>query len=375
MDHLSHTGRKIGRIKQDTEDALRRDISEYPLVHRIRDVFDNVLPFEFEFDTPSTEHTSYLNLNFSPPPPPCQSSSESTVVVMGCYVGACETYLNVDTGSVLDTTHPFVSGTVSVYINDVETTQYTITDTDTITLTHDTSAGDVVNVYYVYQATECAEPNECVNVQIYDTFTRTEASSWGSGEIGTWTNSGAAVFTRSVNGTRGIIQANSTASNVAGSNANATIAIASNFAIDLDFEFADFDPNPYQFRPNLLIQFIDAPGSAVEADVQIFPINGLHNAGPEISAYSGSVYDLSSGLNSGHIRIECTTTTFSITVNDAFITSPYINSFNNPATLSSGTPGRIRISLVQSSLETSPISSTFKVYIDNITIGTNCIFV
>lgn len=363
MDKLSQVGRILRKTQDNTNYALNRDILKQSLIHRTRDIFDNVLPFEFEFDTPNVASTSYLTLIFTPPSPSeCGN---------GCFSGACDVFIGTNT--VLTLTYEAFPNSVQVFVDEVVTTNFTITGTSEITLGFIPTSLDTVKICYVYKVLNCiSEPEDCTTISIYDTFTRTSATNWSTGEIAIWTNSGSASFTRSVNGSRGIIQAPTTQSNTGGSNASSTIGLP--FALDLDFEFADFDANPYPFRPNLIVQFVTAPSFDTEAYVQIFPIEGTHATGPEISTYSGSVHSLSSGLTSGHLRAECTSTGFTVIVNDAIITSPYRNSSNNPVTISSGTPGRIWISLVQSSLQISPISSIFKVYIDNVTIGTNCIF-
>jgi hypothetical protein len=220
----------------------------------------------------------------------------------------------------------------------------------------------------------------CTTTVIFDDFNRTVGgNSWGtpSGYATSWQTSGDATFTRSVDGLRGFIQTddstNGTGGCVIGALAHLTFDLP--FQMDLDFEFFDIDPTSYQ--PSLLVQFISANSGTVDGYVQIFPKEGPSASGPEIAIYPGTAFQASAlGINFaiGHLRVQCTTTGLTASVNGAQFSRTWVNNSSSVTTIID--PACVlEISLIQSTLVLGSSPSTYQVAIDNITFGTDCTFI
>ncbi len=68
-DNLKELGKIINQTKRNSEAALRRYNAEHPKIERVRDTFDNLIPFEMEFNTERQDRKCVLDLFFNKPPP------------------------------------------------------------------------------------------------------------------------------------------------------------------------------------------------------------------------------------------------------------------------------------------------------------------
>lgn len=69
MDKLTEVAKQLGQTKRNSEAALRRFAAMHPKIERVRDVFDETIPFEMEFDTDPQDNIFNLDLYFNKPPP------------------------------------------------------------------------------------------------------------------------------------------------------------------------------------------------------------------------------------------------------------------------------------------------------------------
>lgn len=146
MDNLKELSKNLKATQNNTNYALQRNHPIYPLIHRSRDIFDYVIPFEMEFSTFKNDNFSLLNLTFAPPPPSdCNQG--------GCFVGICEFYKGTDT--VLTLTYPYLSNTLFVYVEDIVTANFSETGASEVTLGFTPSAEDAVKVCYIYEIEGC----------------------------------------------------------------------------------------------------------------------------------------------------------------------------------------------------------------------------
>lgn len=158
-DNLNQVGRYIGRTKKTADRALNRDTPINPKVERIRDVFDPLSPFEINFETDQNERV-LLDLFFNLPPP-----------IRGCKVGCihtkCEAFDFTNGNHAVTVANPYLSGTVSVYIDGDKLENSQVFETNP-------SGGEVffqgpasyeaVSVCYIYLS-DCTEPS---NLCLFD---------------------------------------------------------------------------------------------------------------------------------------------------------------------------------------------------------------
>lgn len=109
-DKLSEVAKRLGETRKNSEDAIRRFQAFHPKIDRIRDTFDNIIPFEMEWDTEPQSKLMTLDLYFNKPPPSCHTAGE---------VGMCCEDFTVGPGSHLVQvgSPPYVSGSLTVFIN------------------------------------------------------------------------------------------------------------------------------------------------------------------------------------------------------------------------------------------------------------------
>lgn len=121
-DKLTQAARKIGQTKRNSEAALRRYNVKHPKIDRVRDIFDNVVPFEMDFETEPNETLMFINLSFNKPPPVSCSCGIK-------YKLLCEEHsFDAGSGHLIQVTYfPYEPGSVSVFINgdQLSTSQYT----------------------------------------------------------------------------------------------------------------------------------------------------------------------------------------------------------------------------------------------------------
>lgn len=110
-DKLSQVGKSLGQTKKDAETALRRYQPKHPKVDRIRDVFDDTIPFEMEFKTEDNETLFHMDLYFNKPPP-----------LSGCngrYDYPCQEFLLSSGDHLVQVTSRYKQGSVVVFRNGI----------------------------------------------------------------------------------------------------------------------------------------------------------------------------------------------------------------------------------------------------------------
>lgn len=115
-DKIKEVGKILGKTKRDSEAALRRYNPVYGRAERIRDIFDDVVPFEMEFQTKKEENIFRLNVNFNKPPPMnnCQE---------GYYTSNCQDFVaNSGEGGahLFNVGETYFPLTVTVYVDGVQ---------------------------------------------------------------------------------------------------------------------------------------------------------------------------------------------------------------------------------------------------------------
>jgi len=116
-DGINQVGKSLGKTKRNSEAALRRYVPIIPKIERTRDIFDDVIPFEMSFEVTEGHSEGTLDLHFNKPPP-----------VRSCRGGrfgmCCDEFTTdiADSGPQLLQISPYISGSVTVFRNDVELT-------------------------------------------------------------------------------------------------------------------------------------------------------------------------------------------------------------------------------------------------------------
>jgi len=100
MDNLKELGKNLGNTNKSTDAVLRRLHPLTPIVDRVRDIFDWVIPFEMDFYISEHVSTITLDLQFALPPEICCAN---------CVCVACEKYDDIEEGGIITTEYPFVS--------------------------------------------------------------------------------------------------------------------------------------------------------------------------------------------------------------------------------------------------------------------------
>jgi len=120
-DSINEVGKLLRKTKNNSEAALRRHALNHPRVDRVRDLFDDVVPFEMEFETKPQEHSFNMDLYFNKPPP-------LNCINHGQYVLICENFtVEVSTGShLIQLESSYWPGSVTVYFGatQIDTSQY-----------------------------------------------------------------------------------------------------------------------------------------------------------------------------------------------------------------------------------------------------------
>lgn len=159
-DQLNEASKKLRKTGDQTKLALQRDQRQPPYVERVRDVFDYEYAFEMEFHSlglmstkgEGTSQVSTLDLKFSLPPMNCCCTE--------CFCAQCEYFLGTS-DTTLTMSHNIVDATVSVFVNDVQTTNFSVTLPRTVNLGFTPSeADDVVYVCYTSEV-ELYGPTSC----------------------------------------------------------------------------------------------------------------------------------------------------------------------------------------------------------------------
>lgn len=161
MDHLSQLGKNLRKTGDLAQSALKRDKRQPPYIERCRDVFDPEYAFEMEFESlglmntkgEGTTTVTTLDLKFAPPPTNCCCTE--------CFCAQCE-YFSGITDATLTMSHDIIDGTVKVLVNDIQTSNFTVTVPRTVNLGFTPSAFDVINVCYtnevkLFGSTSCAD--------------------------------------------------------------------------------------------------------------------------------------------------------------------------------------------------------------------------
>jgi hypothetical protein len=114
-DSINEVGKSLRKTKENSEAALRRYAPTRAKIERIRDIFDDVIPFEMEFETKDSEKLMSLDLYFNKPPPVI------TCLDGGRYVLQCQDFCTTvgEGAHLLNVGHSYFPGTVSVFLNNV----------------------------------------------------------------------------------------------------------------------------------------------------------------------------------------------------------------------------------------------------------------
>lgn len=113
-DNIKEVGKSIGRTKRDAEAALRRYAPKHPKIERTRDIFDEVVSFEMEFNTEPNDTLMSLDLLFNKPPP--MKDCKPGEFIMNCN----DFITTVGGGAHLLQVEPYWPGTVSVFVNGLD---------------------------------------------------------------------------------------------------------------------------------------------------------------------------------------------------------------------------------------------------------------
>jgi hypothetical protein len=148
MDNFDEVGRFIRKNRDLANDALRHTRYHTPVPDTVRDVFDDTIPFRMEFNSYPTFKNVKLDLEFFGPPPSLGCCAD-------CYCTVCENFSGESV--TLNLRRDYVPGSVTIYINNIQTTEFTETDpaNGVVTLTGIVTASDSINLCYIYKYTDC----------------------------------------------------------------------------------------------------------------------------------------------------------------------------------------------------------------------------
>lgn len=146
-DNLKWVGKYIGDTGRMADEALARVAQHRPTVETVRDVFDNVVPFAMVFNTSKEFPTTILTLEFFGPPPNIGCCAD-------CFCTVCQLIQN-HTSTTVSLYRAYLSGSVTVYINNIKTTAFTESSSTTITLTTLPNIADILKICYIYRYDGC----------------------------------------------------------------------------------------------------------------------------------------------------------------------------------------------------------------------------
>lgn len=114
-DKLNEVAKTLGLTKRNAEYAVKRSQAIHPRIERVRDIFDETIPFEMEFDTLNQDSSYFMDLFFNKPPPlkNCE---------FGRYAINCNEYTLEAGDHLIQVTARYKPGSVSVFRNYIRLT-------------------------------------------------------------------------------------------------------------------------------------------------------------------------------------------------------------------------------------------------------------
>lgn len=142
VDNSNQLGKNLKKNNDDATRANKRVKTIIPQIERVRDVLDAKIPFELEFAQIFDAHRVLLDLEFMPPP--------KTGCCADCSCSVCEFFSGGTTETVFQVTYGYVPGTVHVFKNEFESTEFTETDPAKGTVTVWAHNKENVVICYIY---------------------------------------------------------------------------------------------------------------------------------------------------------------------------------------------------------------------------------
>lgn len=182
-DGINEIGRYLKETGERSDFALNRHGKAVPTVETIREYFDADYPVTVYFESKPTEHVK-LTLNFL-------TGTDIALANQGCGDCFCtniQRFTNAGDQQVTLAKTPISEASVSVYINNIKTNNFTLSGKQ-ITIGTSVSSTDIVEVSYVYQYGNCSGGSGGTNCPDCDcdTFSRgTSCELAITNEIGVW---------------------------------------------------------------------------------------------------------------------------------------------------------------------------------------------
>lgn len=165
-DNLNQIGKYIRKTRQDADFALTRYSRHNPRIERSRDIFDNITPFEMEFEVTEKSRLS-LDINFNKPPPTAGCKSN-------CITSICEKIEEVSGSHYVTLSHTYLNNTVKVFLNGepVPSTEIRLRPPNSVWVNADLEYNTIV-ICYIHYSEICAflEEGQC-ECGITDSFNR-----------------------------------------------------------------------------------------------------------------------------------------------------------------------------------------------------------
>lgn len=144
-DKLSELGKNLGQTKRNAETAIRRYQPNHPKIERVRDIFDDEVPFEMLFETRREEGTFIMSLDFNKPPP-MNNCREGNFIVN------CDQFTATTGDNLLNVERTYFPNTVTVYVDGVllDRAYYSeYSPAEGLVYVIDRTAGEIISVCYL----------------------------------------------------------------------------------------------------------------------------------------------------------------------------------------------------------------------------------
>ena|ERR1041385_6362697 len=109
-DPINEIGKYIRKTREDSDAALRRYHPIHRNVERVRDIFDDIQPFEMLFTTHNRDTEMLIDLYFNKPPPTCS---------IGDVKMCCNDFTEGPGGHLIQLDWPYIPGETHVWINGI----------------------------------------------------------------------------------------------------------------------------------------------------------------------------------------------------------------------------------------------------------------
>ena len=141
-DDSNQLGKNLKKNQQEADFANKRTKAIIPQIERVRDVLDKVIYFELEFEQKREGHRVLLDIDFMPPP--------KSGCCADCSCSVCEFYAAGYTETLFKTTYGYVPGTVHVFKNEFESTEFEETSPELGHVTVWSHNDEATVICYVY---------------------------------------------------------------------------------------------------------------------------------------------------------------------------------------------------------------------------------